>query len=184
MDQQISKKKGGRRALPCVEKRKKVTLMLTRGEIERLQTEFEGHAVGFSVFCREKLLNREAITLSKPMDKEIRMQLTHLLKFSGSLLLLAQKTRDDVPVSDDFRLMASQLKEIVKRAHYTVNEITYSQSLVIQVHSAVVKMDGALGTLVKNRPEDRSLKMLADLQKQLLEALQTYFDRYDIKSTP
>ena len=175
-------KRQGRPSLPPREKRQKVTLMLTPEETERLRREYAGHSVGFSVFCREKLLNREAVSLSKPLDGGIRRQLTDLLKFSGSLLLLAQKTRDHAPVSEDFRLMASQLKQIVQRAHYTVNEITYSQSLVFDLYRISLKMGAIIGVFLHNCPEDDQVRELDDYHQQMKEALQTYLDRFQLKT--
>lgn len=155
--------------------------MLTQKEMELLQKECEGHTVGFSVFCREKLLNREAFTLSKPLDKEVRIQLTNLLKFSGSLLLLAQKTKNNDAVSEDFRLMASQVKGIVQRAHFAVNEITYSQCLVLEVDTVVKKMDKITRSLYQKWPGEENIAELAELLNQLLDSLQAFMNRYFMK---
>lgn len=180
MEEQKGMKRAGRPALAVDRKRHKVTLRLNQGEIQQLRKEYEGHTVGFSVFCREKLLNREAVTLSKPLDEGVRRQLTHLLKFSGSLLLLAQKTRDSQPVSEDFRTMASQLREIVQRAHYSVHEITLSQSLVMQVTRALERMEAVLSELCQQWPGVEGLQFLAENLGDLQRDIRIFHETYNL----
>jgi hypothetical protein len=180
MEEQKGMKRAGRPALAVDRKRQKVTLRLNQGEIQQLRKEYEGHTVGFSVFCREKLLNREAVTLSKPLDEGVRRQLTHLLKFSGSLLLLAQKTRDSQPVSEDFRTMASQLREIVQRAHYSVQEITLSQSLVMQVTRALERMEAVLSELRQQWPGEEGLQFLAESLGNLQRDIRIFHETYNL----
>ena len=79
------------------------TLMLTPLEIKQLRKEHEGYVVDFGVFLREKLMSREAFTLSKPMDPEVRAEMTNLLKICSSMNLIAKRTEYNVLVSKEFQ---------------------------------------------------------------------------------
>ncbi|HEV7347397.1 hypothetical protein [Telluribacter sp.] len=155
--------------------------MLTTKEIEVLKKEYEGHTVGFSVFCREKLLNREAITLSKPLDEGIRKQMTNLLRFSGTLLLLAKKTQDHAPISEDFQQMAASVKELVQRAVYSVNEVTYSQSLIIAMEAVVWQLEIALKKAEKES-NPSNLTKLRQITADMRTRLEDYIKQYHLKS--
>jgi len=130
MEQKKFQKKGGRPRLPEEERRHNVTLMLTPLEVEQLRKEHEGYVVDFGVFLREKLLDREAVTLSKPIDPEIRAEMTNLLKMTGSMLLIAKRTEYDVLISKEFSEMAAELRTAIQKAHYNINELVLSKSLI------------------------------------------------------
>ena len=130
MEQKKFRKKGGRPRLPEQERRQNVTLMLTPLEVEQLRKEHEGYIVDFGVFLREKLLSREALTLSKPIDPVVRSEMTNLLKMTGSMLLIAKRTEYDVLISKEFSEMAAELKKTVQKANYNVNELVLSKSLI------------------------------------------------------
>ena len=106
------------------------TLMLTPLEIKQLRKEHEGYVVDFGVFLREKLMSREAFTLSKPMDPEVRAEMTNLLKICGSMNLIAKRTEYNVLVSKEFSAMAVDLRKAVQRADYNVKELVYGKSLI------------------------------------------------------
>jgi len=130
MEQKKFRKKGGRPRLPEDERRHNVTLMLTPLEVEQLRKEHEGYVVDFGVFLREKLLDREAVTLSKQIDPDVRAEMKNLLKMTGSMLLIAKRTEYDVLVSKEFLEMAGDLRKTVQKAHYNVNELVLSKSLI------------------------------------------------------
>jgi hypothetical protein len=130
MEQKKFRKKGGRPRLPEEERRHNVTLMLTPLEVEQLRKEYEGYVVDFGVFLREKLLDREAVTLSKQIDPEVRSEMKNLLKMTGSMLLIAKRTEYDVLVSKEFLEMAAELRKTVQKAHYNINELVLSKSLI------------------------------------------------------
>ncbi|GLU56495.1 hypothetical protein Dfri01_59560 [Dyadobacter frigoris] len=126
-----SKKKTGRPSLSEDDLRSEtVRIWLTKSEKQKLRLECEGSNVDFAVFCREKLLNREARVLRKPIPEDVKMQMTNLLKMSGSVLLLAKNTSSDTIISDEFKEMAAGLKRIVQRADYSIKELVHSQSLI------------------------------------------------------
>jgi hypothetical protein len=179
MEKPKNRKTPGRPALAEGKKRQKVTLRLNQEEMHILQKEYEGHTVGFSVFCREKLMNREARTLYKPLDEGIRAQLTHLLQVSGRLSQEAHKTRDTPILSEDFLQMAVHLKEIIQRVHYSVNEIAYGQSLLIHLHTTLESMKALLEKLRQKWPEDEAVGELSSLQVQLLAALRSHLALYN-----
>lgn len=173
--------KSGRPCLKEEERRRKVTLMLSPIEIDSLKKECEGHAVGFSVFCREKLLNREAATLRKPMEPGIQRELTNLLKLSDSLLLLSRKTSSQSPISADFEQMAENVKEVVQRALYTVNEITYSQSLIMELNSIALDLEKTLKDVAVARTKRESLKSAMKKADDLKKAMEPFLVLYKLK---
>lgn len=174
-------KKPGRPPLEEEEKRRKVTLMLSPIEIKSLEKEYEGHTIGFSVFCREKLLNREAATLSKPMEEGIQRQLTNLLKLSGSLLLLSKKTSPQSPISEDFEQMAENVREVIQRAVYTVNEIIYSQSLVMELNSISLDLKKTLKDEIAAQAKGEYLKIALKKVDDLNEAMEPFLELYKLK---
>ncbi|MPR37403.1 hypothetical protein [Salmonirosea aquatica] len=174
-------KKSGRPFLKEEEKRRKVTLMLSPIEIDSLKKEYEGHTVGFSVFCREKLLNREAATLRKPLEPGIQRQLTNLLKLSGSLLLLSRKTSSQLPISEDFEQMAENVKEVVQRTLYTVNEIAYSQSLIMELNSIALDLEKTLQDVADAQAEGESLKSALKRADDLKKAMEPFLKLYKLK---
>lgn len=174
-------KKLGRPPLKENERRRKVTLMLSQHEIDILTREYEGHTVGFTVFCREKLLNREAATLSKPMGEDMRQQLAGLLKLSSSLSLLAKKVSARTPISEDFARMSEKVKEVVQRAVYTVNEITYSQSLVVELNSIVSDLEKILKSGITNDSNKGYLQSAWDKVDDMKDAMEPYLELYGLK---
>jgi len=150
-------------------------------EIKGLKKEYEGHTVGFSVFCREKLLNREAATLSKPMEESVQRQLTNLLKLSGSLLLLSKKTSSQTPISEAFEHMAENVREVVQRAVYTVNEITYSQSLVMELNSLALDLEKTLKDGIAAQAERECLKIALNKVDELKKAMEPFLELYKLK---
>jgi hypothetical protein len=174
-------KKPGRPSLKEDEKRRKVTLMLSQPEINILNREYEGHTVGFTVFCREKLLNREAATLSKPMGEDIRQQLIDLLKLSSSLSLLAKKVSAQPPVSEDFARMSEKVREIVQRAVYSVNEIIYSQSLIVELNSIVSDLEKILKGNTTNYSDREQLQSALDKVDDMKDSMEPYLKLYRLK---
>lgn len=140
MEQKKHYKKGGRPKLPEDERRINFTLMLTPLELKQLRKEYEGHVVDFGVFLREKLLSREAFTLSKPMDPEVRAEMTNLLKMCGSMNLIAKRTEYNVLVSKEFSAMAVDLRKSVQRADYSVKELVYGKSLIPSIIRSVKEL--------------------------------------------
>lgn len=176
-----NQKKSGRPPLEEEERRRKVTLMLSPIEIKSLKKEYEGHTVGFSVFCREKLLNLEAATLSKPMEEGIQRQLTNLLKLSGSLLLLSKKTSSQTPISEDFQQMAENVREVVQQAVYTVNEVAYSQSLVMDLNSIISDLEKSLKEGDAIKVEGENLKSVLDKVDELKRTMEPFLELYKLK---
>ncbi|MFB9292457.1 hypothetical protein [Persicitalea jodogahamensis] len=174
-------KKPGRPPLKEGEKRRKVTLMLSQPEIDILKREYEGHTVGFTVFCREKLLNREAATLSKPMGEDIKQQLTDLLKLSSSLALLAKKTSAQKSISEDFVCMSENVKEVVHRTVYSVNEIVYGQSLVRELNSIVSDLEKTLVGEMDNLSNRGQLQNALDKVDSMKNAMEPFLELYRLK---
>ncbi len=152
--------------------------MLTQHEIDTLKKQHEGYAIEFSVFCREKLLNREAATLSKPIEEGIRQQLTNLLKLSGSLLMLSKKTSSQILVSEGFERMATNVREVVLRAVYSVNEIAYSQSLIMKLDSIVAGLERTLKEEAKSTQDGAFLKVILSKVDDLKNALNPFLELY------
>ena len=155
--------------------------MLSQSEIDILNKEYDGHTVGFTVFCREKLLNREAATLSKPMRGDLRQQLTDLLKLSSSLALLAKKTSAQTPISEDFARMSENVKEVIQCAVYSVNEIVYGQSLVLELNSIVSDLEKILNGEAANPSERKQLRSALDKVDVMKIAMEPYLELYRLK---
>ena len=176
-----SHKKPGRPPLHENEKRRKITLMLSQSEIDILNKEYEGHTVGFTIFCREKLLNREAATLSKPMGEDIKQQLTDLLKLSSSLELLAKKTSAQTSISKDFARMSENVAEVVQRTVYSVNEIVYGQSLVWELNSIVWDLEKTLSGEIDNLSSRVQLQSALTKVDAMKNAMEPFLELYRLK---
>lgn len=160
MEQKKHYKKGGRPKLPEEERRVNFTLMLTPLEIKQLRKEHEGHVVDFGVFLREKLMSREAFTLSKPMDPEVRAEMTNLLKMCGSMNLIAKRTEYNVLVSKEFSAMAVDLRKAVQRADYNVKELVYGKSLIPSIIRSVRELKRVVLDMQKDSKDIRGIVVL------------------------
>lgn len=155
--------------------------MLSQPEIDLLNREYEGHTVGFTVFCREKLLNREATSLSKPMGEDIRQQLIGLLKLSSSLALLAQKASAQTSISEDFACMSEKVKEVVQCAVYSVNEIVYSQSLIQELNSIMSDLEKILKGGSTSQPNKEQFQSAVCKVDDMKKAMEPFLKLYKLK---
>ena len=179
MEKKERVKKAGRPKLAANEVREKVTLMLTPDEINKLKAEHEGCSVDFTVFCREKLLNRESKILRRPIPEDVKVQMTNILRMAGSVLLLAKNTSSDTVISDEFRDMAAGLKRMVQRADFSINEMVLSQSLIATIVSLFIKIEKLVNKLDRDSEPVVEIDLL--LQK-IREKLLPFTDMYNISS--
>jgi len=177
MEKKERVKKAGRPKLAANQVRVKVTLMLTPDEIAKLKAEHEGYLVDFTVFCREKLLNRESKILRRPIQEDVKIQMTNILRMAGSVLLLAKNTSSDTVISDEFREMAASLKRMVQRADFSINEIVLSQSLIASIVSLFIKIEKLVNRLDKGSEPVVEIDLL--LQK-IREKLLPFTDMYNL----
>ncbi len=154
--------------------------MLTPLEVEQLRKEHEGYVVDFGVFLREKLLDREAVTLSKPVDPEVRAEMTNLLKITGTMLLIAKRTEYDVLVSKEFSDMAAELRRTVQKAHYNVNELVLSKSLIPNLIRHVKDLKKSVLDLQKESPDIEVILSLLSCITQIDERLKVFAGQYGI----
>ncbi|WP_159471228.1 hypothetical protein [Dyadobacter sp. 3J3] len=180
MEQKKFRKKGGRPRLPEEERRHNVTLMLTPLEVEQLRREHKGYLVDFGVFLREKLLDREAITLSKPIDPEVRAAMTNLLKMTGSLLLIAKRTEYDVLVSKEFLEMAAELRTAIQKANYNINELVLTKSLVPNLIRHVKDLKKSILELQKESLDIDVILYLLNCITQIEERMNVFAGQYGI----
>jgi hypothetical protein len=180
MEEKKFRKKGGRPRLPEEERRHNVTLMLTPLEVEQLRKEHEGYVVDFGVFLREKLLDREAVTLSKPVDPEIRAEMTNLLKITGTMLLIAKRTEYDVLVSKEFSDMAAELRRTVQKAHYNVNELVLIKSLIPNLIRDIKDLKKSILDLQKESTNIEVILHLLDYITQIEQRLKVFAGQYGI----
>lgn len=180
MEQNKIRKKGGRPRLPEQERRQNVTLMLTPLEVEQLRKEHEGYIVDFGVFLREKLLSREAVTLSKPIDPEVRAEMTNLLKMTGSLLLIAKRTEYDVLVSREFSGMATELRTAIQKANYHINELVLSKSLIPNLIRHVKDLKKSVLDLQRESTNIEVILYLLSCVSQIEEKMKVFAGQYGI----
>jgi hypothetical protein len=180
MEQKKFQKKGGRPRLPEQKRRQNVTLMLTPLEVEQLRKEHEGYIVDFGVFLREKLLNREAVTLSKPIDPEVRAEMTNLLKMTGSMLLIAKRTEYDVLVSRQFSEMAAELRAAIQKANYNINELVLSKSLIPNLIRHVKDLKKSVFDLQKESTNIEVILYLLSCVSQIEERMKVFAGQYGI----
>lgn len=179
MEKKERAKKAGRPKLAANQVRVKVTLMLTPDEITKLKAEQEVYSVDFTVFCREKLLNRESKILRRPIPEDVKAEMTNILRMAGSVLLLAKNTSSDTVISDEFRNMAAGLKRMVQRADFSINEMVLSQSLIASIVSLFIKIEKLVNML------DRDLEPVAEIDlllQKIREKLYSFTDMYTLTS--
>lgn len=133
MEKRKLKKKGGRPRLPEHEKRVNVTVMLTPTEIKHLRSECQDYVPVFGMFLRQKLLSTKTVLLSRAVDPEVRLEMTNMLKLSGTMLMIAKRLEYNVLVNQDFVDMSVELKQIVRQARFNINEVVVSQAVVPNV---------------------------------------------------
>jgi hypothetical protein len=179
-EQKRTWKKGGRPKLPEEERRINFTLMLTPLEIKQLRKEHEGHVVDFGVFLREKLMSREAFTLSKPMDPEVRAEMTNLLKICGSMNLIAKRTEYHVLISKEFLAMAADLRKVVQRANYNVRELVYGKSLIYSIILDVKDLKKLVLDLQMESADIESIILLLKTVSEIREKLNVFVDQFGI----
>lgn len=179
MEKKERVKKAGRPKLATNQVRVKVTLMLTPDEIAKLKAEQEGYSVDFTVFCREKLLNRESKILRRPLPEDVKSEMTNILRMAGSVLLLAKNTSSDTVISDEFRNMAAGLKRMVQRADFSINEMVLSQSLIATIVSLFIKIEKLVNKLDRDSEPVVEIDLL--LQK-IREKLHPFNDMYNLTS--
>jgi hypothetical protein len=177
MEKKERVKKAGRPKLAANQVRVKVTLMLTPDEIAKLKVEHEGYSVDFTVFCREKLLNRESRILRRPIPEDVKVQMSNILRMAGSVLLLAKNTSSDTVISDEFREMAAGLKRMVQRADFSINEVVLSQSLIASIVSLFFKIEKLVNKLDRDSEPVIEIDLL--LQK-IREKLLPFTDMYNL----
>ncbi|CAG5074539.1 hypothetical protein DYBT9623_05226 [Dyadobacter sp. CECT 9623] len=180
MEEKKFRKKGGRPRLPAQERRQNVTLMLTPLEVEQLRKEHAGYVVDFGVFLREKLLDREAVTLSKPIDPEVRAEMTNLLKMTGSMLLIAKRTEYDVLVSKEFSEMAVELRMAIQKANYNINELVLSKSLIPNLIRHVKDLKKSVMDLQKESTNIEVILYLLSCVSQIEERMKVFAGQYGI----
>jgi hypothetical protein len=180
MEQKKLWKKGGRPKLPEEERRVNFTLMLTPLEIKQLREEHEGYVVDFGVFLREKLMSREAFTLSKPMDPEVRAEMTNLLKMCGTMNLIAKRTEYNVLVSKEFSEMAVDLRMAVQRAHYSVKELVYGKSLIPNIIRSVKELKRLVLDMQKESKDIRGIGVLLRYVSEMEGKLEEFAEQFGI----
>ncbi|GGB87762.1 hypothetical protein [Dyadobacter sediminis] len=180
MEQKKPWKKCGRPKLPEEKRRVNFTLMLTPLEIKQLRKEHEGHVVNFGVFLREKLMSREAFTLSKPMDPEVRTEMTNLLKICGSMNLIAKRTEYNVLVSKEFSTMAIDLRKAVQRADYNVKEFVYGKSLIPCIIRSVKELKQVLLDMQKDSKDISQIIMLLRYVSEMEGKLKEFAGQFGI----
>ena len=173
-------KKSGRPKLADHKVRKKeVTIRLTSDEFEKLSKEHNGFSVNFSVFCREKLLDREAMVLRKPLPDEVKKQMTDLLKMSGSLLLLAKRTTDQALLSEDFLKMSASVKRVVQRADFSVNEYVYGQSLISSLVPLLNKLEKHSARAIKEHKTE-NINSIVDCLTNIRNLIAPFLKMYNL----
>lgn len=173
-------KKSGRPKLADDKVReKKVTIRLTLDEFEKLSKEHNGFGVDFSVFCREKLLDREAIVLRKPLPDDVKKQMTDLLKMSGSLLLLAKRTTDQTLLSEDFLKMSASVKRVVQRADFSVNEYVYGQSFISSLVPLLNKLEKHSARAIKECKTE-NMDLIVDCLISIRNLISPFIKMYNL----
>lgn len=169
--------------MPEDERRVNFTLMLTPLELKQLRKEYEGHVVDFGVFLREKLMSREAFTLSKPMDPEVRAEITNLLKMCGSMNLIAKRTEYNVLVSKEFSVMAVQLRMAIQKANYNINELVLSKSLIPNLIRHVKDLKKSVLDLQKESTNIEVILYLLSCVSQIEERMNVFAGQYGISES-
>ena len=137
--------------------------------------------------CLKEEERRRKVTLMlSPIEidslkKECEGHAVGFLKLSGSLLLLSRKTSFQLPISADFEQMADNVKEVVQRALYTVNEITYSQSLIMELNSIALDLEKTLKDVAVAQTERESLKSAMKKADDLKKAMEPFLVLYKLK---
>ena len=181
MEQKKPWKKGGRPKLPEEERRVNFTLMLTPLEIKQLRKEHEGYVVDFGVFLREKLMSREAFTLSKPMNPEVRAEMTNLLKICSSMNLIAKRTEYNVLVSKEFSAMAVDLRKAVQRADYSVKELIYGKRLIPGIIRSVRELKYLILDMQKESKDIRGIVVLLRCVSEMEGKLEEFAGQFGIE---
>ena len=178
----MTKKQIGRPELSEKEQRKEgVRLWLTTPELEKLRKEHEGLKIPFAVFCREKLLNQQTLSLRKPIPADQLKIMSNLLKLSGSFLLLSKKSSSDIMLSAIYQEMAKNLREIVKEARFTANELIHFQSETLQVSKQAQKVNNRSKKLEKQYGEDKNIVELMSEISQLNGLMIRFLEKYNIQ---
>ncbi len=180
MEQKKIRKKGGRPRLPEDERRQNVTLMLTPLEVEQLRKEHQGHLVEFGVFLREKLMGREAVTLSKPIDPVVRQELTNALKMSSMILLLAKRTEYDVLVSKKYQELSNEVKTVIKLAMFNMRELVLSKSFLPVLLDQVQDLKCEVLKLQNELPGNKAVFVLFRSFTELEDKINTFLKQHGI----
>lgn len=130
MEKKKFRKKGGRPRLPEYEKRVNVTIMLTPSEIKQLRNECQDYVPVFGVFLRQKLLTTKTVLLSRAVDPEVRLEMTNLLKLSGTMIMVAKRLEYNALLSKEFLDMSVVLKNVVRQARFNINEVVTSKAVL------------------------------------------------------
>lgn len=136
----------GRPKLMESERRKKLNLIyLTDEELLMLRQQHTGPAEHFGTFLRRKLLINKTFVVPREIDPEVRNEIRNLLKLTGSINLIALKTKGDIEVSDEFRKTSSLIKSIAatakKSVDHSVELMEVAPSLVEHLMSLLQAVD-------------------------------------------
>jgi len=85
------------------------------------------------------------------------------------------------PISEDFERMAENVKEVVQRAVYTVNEITYSQSLVMELNSSVLDLEKSLEDRDATKAGGECLESALKKVGNMKQAMEPFLELYKMK---
>lgn len=168
MEKKKFRKKGGRPRLPESKKRVNVTVMLTPAEIEQLRSECKDYVPVFGMFLRQKLLTTKTVLLSRGGDPEVRLEITNMLKLSGTMLMIAKRLEYNVLVNQDFVDMSVELKQMVRQARFNMNEVVISQAVLPSVTRSLLKL---MNTISAHQAATVTLKDVSEWHRYLSEIL-------------
>jgi hypothetical protein len=132
----------GRPRLKDSERRKKLNLIyLTDEELAMLRHQHTGPAEDFGTFLRRKLLVNKTFVVPREIDPDVRNEIRNLLKLTGSINLIALKTKGDIEVSEEFRKTSSLIRSIAAAAKKSVD---HAVELMEVAPSAVDQLNGLL----------------------------------------
>ena len=137
-----NKRGRGRPKLVESERRKKLNLIyLTDKELQMLRQQHAGPAEHFGTFLRRKLLVNKTFVVPREIDPEVRNEIRTLFKRTGSINLIALKTKGDIEGSAEFRKTSSLIRSIAATAKKSVD---HSVELMEVAPSLVEHLSGLL----------------------------------------
>ncbi len=165
MENQKLKVQRGRPQKARSDIRKKInSISFTDHELLLLKEAYfnSGSPLPFGVYLRNRLLNQEPPIVSKPMDADIRKQLTEVLKIIGSLTLIAHRTKGDLKITKDLMDIIEVVRGVVNKAHYTVNEIGMVVTIIPRLYPTLLLVQKESSSCLKEEIES-ILKLIEPL---------------------